>query len=142
MSALDVLRNDQEALRRVLLQLESLAASSQRFGTMLMMREALSQILQAHLEREVEMFGAGDERVEYALRLCVLHNQTDSHVVLRDFEALFLGGGFVPTAALVMHLWRVLEEFREPVVEEGPTICTTMNATSHAMSTESDGVLA
>ena len=118
MSAVDVLRRDHQALRRVVAHVGRVLAASQAPDILRARCRSLVRALRAHARHEEQVLAPYASRIQVALRDRASRDHAELAVVLRDLDALFAAWHAVPEGPTLIHLCRLLDEVRELLDEE------------------------
>ena len=119
MSLTEMLRRDHQLLRRKLEFLES--AMQLAPETQFVLREmcwSLAHMLTEHIRHENEVLRPYSNRIKAFTHWWMAQDHADQQIVLRDINALLLGGMKAPISRVVPPLTHLIEELREHMEEE------------------------
>lgn len=119
MSVTQSLRRDHQILRAKLKLLEAAmrVAPEAQFA----LREmcwSLGRMLEMHIQREADTLRPYSNRIRALTQERMAHDHADQRVVLRDVNALLLGGIKAPVSKVVPPLAQLIEELKEHMEEE------------------------
>ena len=115
----ETLRKDHQLLRKRLEFLE--AAMQVAPEAQFALREmcwSLAHLLDAHIKREERVLAPYYNRIGALIQHRASHDHADQRAVLRDVNALLLGGIKAPVSRVVPSLAQLIEELREHMAEE------------------------
>jgi len=119
MGATEVLRKDHQLLREKLEFLE--AAMQVAPEAQFALREmcwSLARVLDAHIKREEQVLAPYGNRIAALTQYHLAQDHADQRVVLRDVNALLLGGIKTPVSRVMPPLSHLIDELREHMEEE------------------------
>jgi hemerythrin-like domain-containing protein len=119
MGATESLRREHQILRAKL----KLLAVAMQMGpdASFVLREicwSLARMLEQHIQREAEALRPYSNRIQALTQARMAQDHADQQVVLRDVNALLLGGINAPVGRVVPPLAHLIEELREHMNEE------------------------
>jgi len=119
MGATENLRREHQILRAKLKLLE--AAMQMVPEASFVLREmcwSLARMLDEHIRHEVEALQPYSNRIQALTQARMAQDHADQRIVLRDVNALLLGGMKAPISRVVPPLAHLIEELREHMDEE------------------------
>ena len=119
MGATETLKRDHQILRAKLKLLE--AAMQMLPESHFVLREmcwSLARMLETHIRREGEVLQPYSNRIQALTQERMAQDHADQRLVLRDVNALLLGGIKAPISKVVPPLAQLIEELREHMAEE------------------------
>jgi iron-sulfur cluster repair protein YtfE (RIC family) len=119
MGATEVLRKDHQLLREKLEFLE--AAMQVAPEAQFALREmcwSLARVLDEHIKREEQVLAPYGNRIAALTQYHLAQDHADQRVVLRDVNALLLGGIKTPVSRVMPPLSHLIDELREHMEEE------------------------